>query len=124
MIKENELREAIAECQGERNPNANTCIKLAAYYSILDHMTPQDTGVSFASSPAPTPTPTVSAIEYPPAPVMPDTIQWEGESEFAEEVYNRPVSDVMPIMEELMQTVQLLHPRLYDSVLRKIRGEN
>ena len=39
MITEQDLREAIAECQGQRNPNANTCIKLAAYYTILQNMT-------------------------------------------------------------------------------------
>ena len=38
MITEKELHEAIAECQGQRNPNANTCIKLASFYTILDHM--------------------------------------------------------------------------------------
>ena len=37
MIKEEDLQEAIAECQGVRNPNANTCLKLASYYTILDH---------------------------------------------------------------------------------------
>ena len=36
MITEQDLLEAIAECQGQRNPNANTCIKLAAYYIILE----------------------------------------------------------------------------------------
>ena len=34
MITEKDLQEAIAECQGQRNPNANTCIKLAAFYTI------------------------------------------------------------------------------------------
>ena len=34
MITEQDLREAIAECQGQRNPNANTCIKLAAFLTI------------------------------------------------------------------------------------------
>jgi hypothetical protein len=38
MITEKDLKEAIAECEGERNPNANTCIKLAAFYTILDNM--------------------------------------------------------------------------------------
>ena len=40
MITEQDLLSAIAECQGERNPNANTCIKLAAYYTILDNIRP------------------------------------------------------------------------------------
>ena len=34
MITEMDLQEAIAECQGKRNPNADTCIKLAAFYII------------------------------------------------------------------------------------------
>ena len=34
MIREEDLQEAIAECQGQRNPNANTAIKLAAFYTI------------------------------------------------------------------------------------------
>ena len=42
MITENDLLEAIAECQGDRNPNANTCIKLAAYYILLDHLKPKE----------------------------------------------------------------------------------
>ena len=118
MIREQELREAIAECQGERNPNANTCIKLAAYYSILDHMEPPAAGPSFSAAPATT--------EYvpPEQPADPDVIQWEGESEFAQEVYGQRVDQVMPIVEELMQTVDVLYPRLYDSVMRRIRGED
>ena len=38
MITEKDLQEAIAECQGERNPNANTCIKLAAFYTIRNEL--------------------------------------------------------------------------------------
>ena len=38
MIREEDVREAIAEMQGQKNPNANTCIKLAAYYIIQDHI--------------------------------------------------------------------------------------
>ena len=51
MITRKDLLEAIEKCQGQKNPNANTCIKLAAYYTILDH-TPEDTEYSFASKPS------------------------------------------------------------------------
>ena len=34
MITEKDLQEAIAECQGQRNPTTSTCIKLAAFYTI------------------------------------------------------------------------------------------
>ena len=42
MITEKDLQDAIAECQGERKPNANTCIKLAAYFTIYDHLFPKE----------------------------------------------------------------------------------
>ena len=54
MITEEELQEAIAECQGQRNPNANTCLKLASYLTILDHQKaeePHRTTYSFAPPP-------------------------------------------------------------------------
>ena len=38
MITEKDLQEAIAEGQGQRNPNANTCIKLAAFLTIRKEM--------------------------------------------------------------------------------------
>ena len=38
MITKQDLLEAIAECQGVRDPRANTAIKLAAFYTILDHL--------------------------------------------------------------------------------------
>ena len=40
MITEQDLQEAIAECQGERHPNANTCMKLAAFYTIKNELYP------------------------------------------------------------------------------------
>lgn len=121
MIKADELREAIAECQGERNPNANTCVKLAAYYSILDHMEPDAKGSSFLP---------MRQAEYsydaePPGDDRdPQILSWDSDSEFAREVVGMPVVDIMPIMDELMQTVGVLYPRLYDGVMRKIREQN
>lgn len=116
MIREQELREAIAECQGERNPNANTCIKLAAYYSILDHMEPQDMGASFLPA-------IPQGYSYEAQPPEPEMVELDGESEFAQEINGLPVTEVMPIIDELMETVRILHPRLYDGVMRKIRKE-
>ena len=42
MITVKDLQDAINECLNEQSPNAMTCIKLAAYYIILDHMKPSD----------------------------------------------------------------------------------
>lgn len=103
MITEQDLFEAIAECQGERNPNANTCIKLAAYYTILDHVkekpAPQ---YSFANE-----TPT-------------NVIRYDGQSKFAEKINGKSIDDVLSVMDELMDTICVIYPRLYDGVMRKL----
>ncbi len=48
MITAQDLQEAIAECQGERNPNANTCIKLAAFLTIEREMYGEPPEYSYA----------------------------------------------------------------------------
>lgn len=112
MITEQDLQAAIAECLGERNPNANTCIKLAAFYTIRDQLFPDKTepqperfGYSFASPPEP----------------VENKIDYESDSEFGQLIRGRDPAEIWPVMDELMQTVQVLNPRLYSSVLRKIQ---
>lgn len=110
MITEQALQEAIAECHGERNPNANTCMKLAAYYTIRDHLEAQGNA------------PVLPGRSFAPEPPQPETIQWEGDSEFARTIRGLPVSYIMPIMDELMEAVQVLQPRLYNGVIRKLEN--
>lgn len=110
MIRESDLQEAIAECEGQRNPNANTCLKLAAYYTIRDHLEAQGNA------------PVLPGRSYAPEPPQPETIQWEGDSEFARTIRGLPVSYIMPIMDELMEAVQVLQPRLYAGVIRKLNN--
>lgn len=106
MITENDLLEAIAECQGERNPNANTCIKLAAYYTILDNVKPKK-DVQEAVNPA---------YSY-----SADTsVHLDSETEFAQKIEGMYTDDVLKLMDELMTTLQVVNPRLYKSVMRRI----
>ncbi len=107
MITEQDLQEAIAECEGQRNPNANTCIKLAAFYILKDHM---------FDTPAPEP------IEYSfaSAPTQSDVVQYDGESEFAHAVNGMASTRVWAVMDELMDALSVINPRLYDGVMRKI----
>lgn len=97
MIKEDDLLDAIKECQREKNPNANTCIKLAAYYTIHREMygtkeTPQTHDrLSFTS----------------------------GRSDFAKAAEGKPEEFVWEVIDELMDTLQILNPKLYDSVMEK-----
>lgn len=105
MILEQDLREAIAECQGKRNPDANTCIKLAAHFTILQNMYPeQKTEPAF----------------YQMASGINPVIEYESGTEFSKAVNGRNPSEIIPVIDELMTTLQVLHPRLYDGVLNKL----
>lgn len=105
MITENDLHEAISECQGSRSPNANTCMKLASYYTILDHIKkekeePLYPGYSFAS---------------------PRTFEvYSSESEFGKTVSEIDYIECMRVLDEMMETIRILVPKLYDAVMRKL----
>lgn len=102
MITEKDLQEAIAECQGVRNPNASTCIKLAAFLTIQREL--------FGNS---EPLPEHQYSYAPPT-------SYSSESEFGQKVADKDLIDIMPVMDELMQTLSVLHPKLYNAVLRKL----
>lgn len=103
MITEKDLQEAIAECQGQRNPNANTCIKLAAFLTIQREMfgERQEIAPTYSFSPAP--------------------ISYQSESEFSYLIDGRNIEDVMPLLDELLDAIKVINPRLYDGFLRKLR---
>ena len=105
MIKKEELLEAIAECQGQRNPNANTCYKLASYYTILDHFTDDDK--------------MVEKPQYSFAAPKLDTFL-DSDTEFARKVNKSDIGDVLDVMDELMDTLSVINPRLYNGVMRKL----
>ena len=108
MITEFDLQEAIAECQGVRNPNANTCIKLAAFLTIQKALygeKDEKAEIPLYSYDAP-----------------PETIDYYSDTEFAGLIEGKKPDDIWPIIDELMTTLQVVQPRLYDAVIRKIKG--
>lgn len=108
MITEKELHEAIAECQGTRNPNANTCLKLASYYTILDHIVQKEVETVQEASPS---------YSY-------SQETYQSNTEFGEAIQNLSEYETMEIMDELMSTLYVVEPRLYASVIRKLRRQN
>lgn len=112
MITENDLRAAIAECQGERNPNANTCMKLAAYYTILNNLYPEtperEEMPSYSGSPAP-----INPVK--------ETVEYFSGTEFSRAINGVSAAPVWEIMDELMTVLQAIKPGLYEGVLRKLR---
>ena len=105
MITEQDLNEAIAECQGQRNPNANTCIKLAAFLTIKKEMFPEEQEVSHSYSFA----------------TPPETISYQSDSDFAQAIQGMEQKELLSVIDELMDAVKVLNPRLYDSVMRKLK---
>lgn len=111
MITLQDLDEAIVECLGKRNPDANTCIMLAAFYTIKQNLYPpiesQKTGGD--------PPPNMSGYSYSSVP----TISYSGDSDFAQIISGKNQQEVMPIMDELMETLKVINPRLYSGVMRR-----
>ena len=106
MITKRDLQQAIAECQGGRNPNASTCAKLASFYTIMDHM----------EEPSEDPVPKYS---YDPGPT--DTVQRLGNTEFLETIQDKKTDSVLLAMDELMDTLKVISPRLYNGMMRKLK---
>lgn len=114
MIYVKDLRDAIAECQGKRNPDASTCIKLAAYITIMNYLYP-DEKPKADQNPGPEFYQMASGDN--PDPV----IDYDSDTEFSNLIRGRSAAEIMPVMDELMSTIKLMHPRLYNGVLNKLQ---
>lgn len=126
MITEHDLQEAIAECEGERSPNANTCIKLAAFYTIKnelfgnsERLTKQDILSLIGDSGSEN----ASGYSYapPPEPVE-NTITYDSDTEFGRLIFGRDPAEVWPLIDELIsEALAVVNPRLYDSFMRRLK---
>ena len=93
LITRSDLLDAIEKCQGQKNPNASTCIKLAAYYTILDHTPEEKFDYSYANEPL---------------------------SEFKNVVNRKSNESVMSVMDDLMEELQKVNPKLYYATMEKL----
>lgn len=107
MITADDLREAIAECEGQRNPSSDTCVKLAAFKYLLERkekpqqipIEPIEQIYSYASEPP----------------------EYNSGTEFSNLIKGKEYSDVLPLIDELVTAVSAYNPRLYQAFLRKLR---
>lgn len=111
MITEQDLQEAIAECEGKRNPSSDTCVKLAAFYAIKDRMYPQrtETAQKEPAMRSATNTPSYSF-----------KAENEANMELTKALSEAEPATLVTIMEELLETLQVVSPRIYDGVVRKL----
>lgn len=115
MITEHDLQAAIAECKGKRNPDSSTCIKLAAFLIIQEHL--------YGKPPESETAPALPAYSYAAPPEQVETIiDYQSDTEFSQAIGGRQAADIWPIMDELMTVLQATNPRLYSGVMRKIEN--
>lgn len=113
MITEQDLQEAIAECQGVRNPNASTCLKLASLLTIQRELFgKKEKDASQVYSPK-------YLYDIPSG--REKLIEYSAETEFAETINGMDQEEVLAIMDELMTTLNVIQPKIYASVIRKLK---
>lgn len=103
MFTKAELIDAINELS-EGKHTVQNCEKLAAIYTVLDHLYPAEE------------IPRGYSGEEPKA----DTVPQYGNSEFLEAISGMDPREAWLLMDELMTTLSVVNPRLYESVMRKI----
>ncbi len=94
MISERDLLEAIMETEDEP-PSYTSIKKLANLYIVYDHL--------YGKKP------------------IPDNIETKKDSEFWQAVNGKDMNNVLAIMDELMETLEVINNRAYQSVIQKIR---
>lgn len=125
MIDDKQIQEAIAYCQGKVDPKREDAILLAACYIIQDHCF-RDVTKTFdepaeiseqlpAYSFAPPPTETLQTT------AAPETIGEYGSSDFLQAVAGKDPATCWGVIDELMDDLSVINPRVYASVMRKIR---
>lgn len=116
MITEHDLQEAIAECEGQRNPTASTCMKLASFYTIRQHMFPQANELEGPPAGAVGYSYSGDSLNYAEVGI----IRTNAESDFGKLADGMAMQDFMSIMDDAMQTLSVINPRFYNSIMQKL----
>lgn len=104
MFSKGELLDAISDLEMAPATFQNA-EKLATFYTLYDHLYVKKEPINRIES-----TREVTIDNY-------------GDSEFLQAVSGKNADDIWLIMEELMQTVQILQPRLYQATMDMIKQQ-
>ena len=115
MITEKEVAQAIEQCMQEP-VTGNKRAVLADLIIIQDYLFGEPTRAQ--EDPRPMPMQSYSA---PPMEQVETYVETNGDSEFLKAVDGRKAERVWKLMDELMEAVKILHPRMYDRVIEKIK---
>lgn len=111
MFTKAELIDAINELE-EGKHSIQNCGKLAAIYTVLDHLYPEEPRQEYTLARGYS-----GESEEEKAEIISDY----GDTEFLSAISGKNAESVWLLMDELMTTLMVVNPRLYDSVLRKIQ---
>lgn len=110
MIDKRELEGAIAELENARDHSPQMCQRLADLYIIREKLfepsAKTDYGYSLAAAPMP----------------EPESLESYGDSEFLIAIQGKTPASAWTVMDELMDTLKAVNPRVYKKVLSKIRA--
>lgn len=103
MITLREVEDAIREMEAVPDANFETCRKLAVFYILRDYMGGGIPSSGYSSADGPR-----------------EKIERHGDTEFLDAVAGRDPVGVWSVLDELMETLRITNPRLYDGVMRRL----
>lgn len=115
MITEKEVEQAIQECM--RDPiTGNKRAVLADLIIIQDYLFGEPTRAQEVPQPMP-----MQSYSAPPMEQVEIYIETNGDSEFLKVVNGRKAERVWPLINELVEAVKILHPRMYTTFIDKVQ---
>lgn len=115
MITEKEIAQAIEECM--REPvTGNKRAVLADLIIIQDYLFGEPVQAQEAPQPMP-----MQSYSAPPMEQVENYIQTTGDSEFLRAVDGRKADKVWKLIDELVEAVKILHPRMYTTFIDKVQ---
>ena len=115
MITEKEIEQAIKECL--REPvTGNKRAVLADLIIIQDYLFGEPTQAQEAPKPMP-----MQSYSAPPIEQVETYIETNGDSEFLKAVDGRKSDKVWKLIDELVEAVKVLHPRMYTTFIDKVQ---
>ena len=115
MITEKEVEQAIQECM--RDPiTGNKRAVLADLIIIQDYLFGEPTRAQEVPQPMP-----MQSYSAPPVEQVEIYVETNGDSEFLKVVNGRKAERVWPLINELVEAVKILHPRMYTTFIDKVQ---
>ena len=112
---EKEVAQAIEECM--REPvTGNKRAVLADLIIIQDYLFGEPKTAREAAQPIP-----MASYSAPPAEQVETIVETNGDSEFLKAVDGRKAERVWKLMDELVEAVKILHPRMYTTLIDKVQ---